>query len=214
MRGKILEILQDPRLALPIETYSGHAISGFENYLELLIKWNFKVNLTAQKSKEEILSKHIFDSLQYYRSIRKGFKVLDIGSGGGFPGIPLKLVLPGLELVMLESQRKRCSFLETVVRELDLDKTTVINDRAELVSDEYNGIFDAVVFRAVTSIESCLVLGQRFLVPRGMIILKKDPQEKPQEDSLNLGLKLKKEIFVSNYQGLVSSLLEYEKCFT
>ena len=88
MQGTILHILQDPRLDLDIETASGLVVSRIRQYLQLLLKWNQKINFTAEKDPEEILKKHVFDSLQYSRAFEPGFRVMDIGSGAGFPGIP------------------------------------------------------------------------------------------------------------------------------
>ena len=90
MQETILQILQDTRLGLDIET--SRAVSQIRQYLQLLLKWNQKINLTAEKDPEEILKKHVFDSLQYCRAIEPGFRVMDIGSGAGFPGIVLKII--------------------------------------------------------------------------------------------------------------------------
>ena len=121
-KGTILNILQDPRLSLNIEC-SGIVESKIQQYLELLVKWNYKLNLTAEKDPDSILKRHVFDSLQYSRALKPDFRVMDIGSGAGFPGIPLKIIFPEMALVLVESQRKRCSFMETVVRELGIDQT-------------------------------------------------------------------------------------------
>ena len=119
MQGPILHILQDSRLGLDVE--ASLVVSRIEQYLQLLLKWNQKINLTAEKDPAEILKKHVFDSLQYVRAIEPGFRMMDIGSGAGFPGILLKIIFPQLQLVLLESQRKRCSFLVTVVRDLAIE---------------------------------------------------------------------------------------------
>ena len=115
-KGTILNILQDPRLSLNIEC-SGIVESKIQQYLELLVKWNYKFNLTAEKDPDSILKRHVFDSLQYSRVLRPYFRVMDIGSGAGFPGIPLKIIFPTLNLVLVESKRKRCSFMEAALRE-------------------------------------------------------------------------------------------------
>lgn len=209
MQGPILHILQDPRLDLH-KNLPDTSLSKFQQYLDLLVKWNKKINLTAEKDRENILQRHVFDSLQYCRSLKPDFRVMDIGSGAGFPGIPLKIIFPAMTLVMVESQRKRCSFLETVIRELGLDGAEVINSRAEDVPVEREGQFDAVIFRAVSGIEPCLTLGERFLVPGGKLVLKKPPDETLPESIFNL----KEEIPITSFHGLISSLLVYEKCST
>jgi 16S rRNA (guanine527-N7)-methyltransferase len=212
MQGTISHILQDPRLGL--DAQSTPDVSRIEQYLQLLIKWNRKINLTAEKSPEDILNRHVFDSLQYSRVIDPGCRVMDIGSGAGFPGIPLKILFSQLHLVMVESQRKRCSFLETVVRELQLENVEVINSRAEDVPDDKASQFDAVVFRAVSDSEACLLLGERFLAPGGTIILKKGPDENLSQLGSNSMFSLPKEVVITSYHGVVSSLLVFGKCFT
>ncbi len=209
MQGTIGHILQDPRLALD-SGLSSLAEPQIQHYLDLLVKWNHKINLTAEKDPENILKRHIFDSLQYCRALKPDFRAMDIGSGAGFPGIPLKIIFPEMPLVLVESQRKRCSFLETVIRELELDQAEVINARAEDIPAQQEGQFDAVIFRAVSGVEPCLALGERFLAPGGRLVLKKSPDETLPESSIPL----KDEITITSYQGRVSSLLIYEKCST
>jgi len=211
MQGTILQILRDPKLALDSEL-SSLVESRIQLYLDLLVKWNHKINLTAEKDPDSILKRHVFDSLQYSRALKPDFRVMDIGSGAGFPGIPLKIIFPEMALVLVESQRKRCSFMETVVRELGLEQTEVINARAEDIPAHQEDQFDAVIFRAVSDLNQCLTLGERFIAPGGRLIVKKPPEESThlQESSLSL----KDDISITSYQGLVSSLLVYEKCFT
>ncbi len=208
MQGTISHILKDPKLPLNNE-FSGYFEPQIRCYLDLLVKWNQKINLTAEKDSESILKRHIFDSLQYSRALKPNFLVMDIGSGAGFPGIPLKIIFPEMSLVLVESQRKRYSFLETVVRELRLDRTEVINARAEDIPVQQEGRFDAVIFRAVSGVKPCLALGERFLATGGRVVLKKSPNETLPESKLSL----KAEIAITSYQGAISSLLIYEKCF-
>ena len=208
MQETISHILQDPRLGLGIETPL--AVSQIGQYLQLLLKWNQKINLTAEKDPEEILKKHVFDSLQYCRAIEPGLRVMDIGSGAGFPGIPLKIIFPELQLVLVESQRKRCSFLETVVRELKMEQVTVLNARAEDIPDNHQS--DAVVFRAVSGAQECLNLSARFLPPGGRVVLKKPPGESQMDP--NPGFLLQEEVSITSYHGVASSLLVFEKCST
>jgi 16S rRNA (guanine527-N7)-methyltransferase len=211
MQGSILQILRDPKLALDSEL-SSLAESRFQLYLDLLVKWNQKINLTSEKDPESILKRHVFDSLQYSRALKPGSRMMDIGSGAGFPGIPLKIIFPEMLLVLVESQRKRCSFMETVVRELELVQTEVIHVRAEEIPAIREGQFDVVTFRAVSSLNQCLTLGERFVAPGGRLILKKPPEETPARQEFSLSLK--DDISITSYQGLVSRLLIYEKCFT
>ena len=212
MQGPILHILQDPRLGLDIE--ASLVVSRIEQYLQLLLKWNQKINLTAEKDPEEILKKHVFDSLQYVRAIEPGFRMMDIGSGAGFPGILLKIIFPQLQLVLLESQRKRCSFLETVVRDLEMEQVKVFNARAEDISGNQAGQFDLVIFRAVSGVQECLNLSERFLPSGGRVVLKKNPGENLKQMVSDPRFLLQKEVSITSYHGVISSLLVFEKCST
>lgn len=211
MQGTILQILRDPKLALGCEI-SSLMESRIQLYLDLLEKWNHKINLTAEKDPDSILKRHVFDSLQYSRALKSDFRVMDIGSGAGFPGIPLKIIFPDLVFVLVESQRKRCSFMETVIRELGLEKIEVINARAEDIPANQEQQFDAVIFRAVSGLEQCLALGERFVAPGGRLIVKKPPEEAPAQKESTLSLA--EEITITSYQEVVSILLVYENCFT
>ena len=212
MQETILQILQDTRLGLDIET--SRVVSQIRQYLQLLLKWNQKINLTAEKDPEEILKKHVFDSLQYSRAFEPGFRVMDIGSGAGFPGIPLKIIFPELQLVLVESQRKRCSFLETVVRDLEMERVKVFNARAEDISGNQAGQFDLVIFRAVSGVQECLNLSERFLPSGGRVVLKKNPGENLKQMVSDPRFLLRKEVSITSYHGVVSSLLVFEKCST
>ena len=214
MQSTILNILQDSRLCLSTGLCSELVVSRIDQYLQLLVKWNRKINLTAQKDSQQILSRHVFDSLQYLRVIEPGTRVMDIGSGAGFPGLPLKIIYPDLDLVLVESLRKRCSFLETAVRDMSLKNVEVINLRAEQVGDEYAGQFDAVVLRAVTCVEACLHLASRFVGPLGVVILKKSPEEELKAVYTESGFELQKDVPITSFHGLASNLLVFQKCFT
>ena len=88
----IFEVLEDPRLALSHDSTQEQIKIQFSSYLDLLVKWNKKINLTSEKTAREILQRHIFDSLQYCRALIPNNRIIDIGSGAGFPGVPLKKI--------------------------------------------------------------------------------------------------------------------------
>ncbi len=214
MAGNIQTILKDPLLDLSPQATWDQIEFQTNSYLDLLVKWNQKINLTSEKSNEDILKRHIFDSLQYARVVPPDSRIMDIGSGAGFPGIPLKIVYPQLVAILVESQRKRCSFLEAVVRELNLKNIKIINERAEKLSPDPMGKIDIVLFRAVSDINSCLDLGVRFLAEKGKIILKKGPDEHIEVMQPLRGFSLDQEIIVTGLNQKRSSLLVFEKCFT
>lgn len=133
----------------------------FEKYYELLIQYNKMFNLTAITEKDEVILKHFIDSAIGSNFINSG-KLIDVGSGGGFPAIPLKIMSDNLEVTMLEATGKKCDFLNAVIKELDLKNIKVINGRAEDLAknNDYRENFDFCSARAVarlnTLLEYCL----------------------------------------------------------
>ena len=147
----------------------------FEKYYELLTFYNKKFNITAITDKEEIIKKHFIDSIYTDSYIIDG-KVIDVGAGGGFPSVPLKIINDGLFLTLLEATGKKCEFLKTLVRELDLENTEVINERAEILAKDvkYREKYDFAVSRAVARLntlsEYCMPfvkIGGRFIAYKG-----------------------------------------------
>ena len=203
----IREILEDSRLDIPPVNQS--IISQFNLYLDLIVKWNQKINLTSEKAPQEILERHIFDSLQYARALSSKDEIADIGSGAGFPGVPLKIIHPELKVTLIESQRKRCSFLEAVILKLGLERIRVINGRAEKILP--SGLVEAVIFRAVSDINNCLELAAPFLKTGGEVILKKNLEKTDLEIALPCGFSLQQKTIVFGYNNKKSSLLIFEK---
>lgn len=130
-------------------------ICQFLKYYELLVHWNTFVNLTAITEFSEVIKKHFIDSLSLVRYIdlSKVDTVIDVGTGAGFPGIPLKIAFPHLHITLLDSLQKRVSFLNEVIRELDLSEVETIHGRAEdfAKSDLFREKYDLCVSRAVAN---------------------------------------------------------------
>jgi 16S rRNA (guanine527-N7)-methyltransferase len=149
MEKKLSQILSEAANAMGIALGKGEH-SLFAAYYGELLAWNRKINLVSVKSDRDIIIKHFIDSLTLLPYIRHNTcRVLDIGSGAGFPGIPLKIAVNSLKVFLLESSRKKSSFLKHVIRSLDLTDTVVIHNRAELLMDEaYRGFFQIVTSRA------------------------------------------------------------------
>ena len=127
----------------------------FEKYYDLLIFYNSKFNITAITEKEEVIKKHFIDSVLGVDKI-KGTKLIDVGSGGGFPAIPIKIMKEEIHLTMLEATGKKCEFLKTVVSELGLSNVAVINDRAETLAKNplFRENFDVCTARAVARLNT------------------------------------------------------------
>lgn len=129
-------------------------LKQFYNYMNLLIEWNKKINLTAITEPDEIILKHFVDSLTISKYISDGTKVVDVGTGAGFPGIPLKIVRQDVDITLLDSLQKRINFLDEVINELNLEKITTVHSRVEDFgkNKKYREEFDIATSRAVANL--------------------------------------------------------------
>ncbi len=146
----------------------------FQQYHAELMSWNVVANLISKRDQERILTRHFVESALLSRSndFDEPCDVLDLGTGGGFPGVPLKIMAPHLRLTLLDSKRKKTMFLRDLVTKLDIVPTRVVCSRAEtLAADaEFKGCFDVVTSRAVASLPKLLEWGLPF-VKRGGLLL-------------------------------------------
>ncbi len=139
-------------------------LAMFETYYEMLVEKNKVMNLTAITEKNEVIDKHFIDSISLKKAmdVTKPVKVLDLGTGAGFPGIPLKIAYPNLQVMLLDSLNKRIKFLQEVIEELSLEEIDAIHGRAEDYAKQsgYREQFDICVSRAVANLatlsEYCL----------------------------------------------------------
>ena len=129
-------------------------LKQFYSYMNLLIEWNKKINLTAITEPDEIILKHFVDSLTISKYISDGTKVVDVGTGAGFPGIPLKIVRQDVDITLLDSLQKRINFLDEVINELNLEKITTVHSRVEDFgkNKKYREEFDIATSRAVANL--------------------------------------------------------------
>ena len=133
-------------------------LSQFYTYYEMLIEWNEKINLTAITDFDEVLKKHFLDSIAIGRILNQNdiISILDIGTGAGFPGIPIKIAFPNVEITLMDSLNKRVNFLNEVIEKLSLKKISAIHGRAEdfAKKDLMREKFDLCVSRAVANLSS------------------------------------------------------------
>lgn len=153
---------------------------GLLDYLALLAKWNKAYNLTAVRDPQEMVTRHLLDSLAVVPYVR-GEYIIDVGTGGGLPGIPLALVFPDRRFVLLDSNSKKTRFLVQVKAELGLSNVTVVHSRVEEYQPEQ--LFDAVITRAFASVADILKGSRHLLTPQGEFLAMKGavPEEELSE---------------------------------
>ena len=171
-------------------------LAKLNKFYELLISWNEKINLTTITKREDVYLKHFYDSLTLVKGIdlTRDLKVLDVGTGAGFPGIVLKIVFPNLKITLLDSLNKRINYLNEIIKELDLKdidtKCLRVEDYAHIDREKY----DLVVARAVSHlgilIETCTPL----LKVGAYLIAMKSNVEEEIEESSNILKNIKAEI--------------------
>jgi len=146
-------------------------LAQISTYNQLLQKWNAHINLTAVRDPEEIITRHFGESLFAARQLLSPSETtqtaIDIGSGAGFPGLPLKIWNPELELMLIEAHGKKAVFLREVVRALGLSKVKVFADRAEKLLEQS----DLVILRAVERFERILTVAANLVAPHGRLAM-------------------------------------------
>ncbi|MEW6144193.1 MAG: 16S rRNA (guanine(527)-N(7))-methyltransferase RsmG [Thermodesulfobacteriota bacterium] len=177
------EILYEGASLLDVEL-SPVMVGLFMRYMSELKLWNRKINLTSLRNDRDIVIGHFLDSISAVRFVPGSGRLIDIGSGAGFPGIPLKIVRPSLEVTLLDSAHKKVMFMREVIRSLGLEGAKAVWGRAE---DEGNGIargsFDRVITRAVGPIPEILRLSESYLAHGGRIILMRGQRGREEWES-------------------------------
>ncbi len=149
----------------------------FRKYMNLLIKWNKTQRLVGSSSPCWIVENVFLDSLTFLRLLPdEARSVLDLGSGAGIPGVPIKIVRPELSLTLVESRRRRVSFLSTLVRDLPLSGVRVLHDRVEAVKTDLAEAFDVVVMRCAGDVGSLVPLAADLVVSGGKVIASGPPR--------------------------------------
>lgn len=153
-------------LSLTDEQYS-----QLEEYWTLLVEKNKVMNLTGITEHDEVLEKHFYDSLLFTFDYKiNSQKLIDVGTGAGFPGLVLAICYPSLRVSLLEPLTKRCNFLQEVVDKLSLKNVEIINERSEDFSKNHEEEFDIVCFRAVSRLNILLEIGSKMLKVNGDLI--------------------------------------------
>ncbi len=162
-------------------------------YLSELKKWNRKMNLTAIREDRDVIIKHFLDSLAFLKGFESvpGMRLLDMGSGAGFPAIPIKIVHPEMIVTMVESVKKKASFLRHIIRTLGLSNAEVVDRRTEDLAVERPAQFDVVTARAFAEMGEALASAAPFLKPGGLLVLSRGPEEAmAEQETLSRGFSI------------------------
>ena len=150
-------------------------IEKFYKYMNLLIEWNQKINLTAIVEPKEIIQKHFIDSMSVLDYIQDKKNIIDVGTGAGFPGIPIKIANPNINVTLLDSLQKRVNFLSEVVSQLELDKIKAVHSRAEDYAKENRESYDVAISRAVANMSTLVEYLLPYVKQDGIVICMKGP---------------------------------------
>jgi len=178
MTEEAKKILAEGALALGVPL-DEKKLSNFGVYLDEIKKWNEKMNLTSITEENEIVTRHFLDSLTPLSFLKGIEKVLDIGSGAGFPGIPLKIAAPSMVVTLMESTEKKIFFLRHIIRTLQLPIAETLFARAEdkAIISMRGGAFGCVISRALSGIDDFLALAAPYVKRNGFVIAMKGPAE-------------------------------------
>ncbi len=161
---------------LGLDLHNEQLLAAFEFYRQELLDWNTRINLTAITDPQDVLLKHFLDSLSLLKAYTNSrARLLDIGSGAGFPGLPLKIVRPQWHVTLLEATGKKTLFLRHMVETLQLRDVEIIHGRAEELAhkSEYRATFDIVTARAVSALPTLLEYCAPYCRVGGVIVLPK-----------------------------------------
>ncbi len=193
-------------------------VDAFDLFLKELLKWNRKINLTAIRSEKGIVLKHFLDSLSVYPYLSKTASLLDIGTGAGFPGIPLKIVQPSLEITLIDSVRKKVDFQKHIIRTWGLKGIEAIHGRVQdkEIIQSFGAQFDTVISRAFSDLQTLLMLSFPFLKKGGVVLAMKGERKGEEIQLLPKGEKtryrLKKTVsFLLPQSPFKRSILLFEK---
>jgi 16S rRNA (guanine527-N7)-methyltransferase len=186
-------------------------IDQFGIHASELLKWSQKTNLTAISDPFEIAVKHFLDSIAPARFIPPDTSLLDVGSGGGFPGIPLKIMIPSLSVTLIEASRKKVSFLKHVIRMLGLINIEACHVRAQDLSKDcgVNTAYDVIISRALSSMVNFVQMSLPLLATHGVIMAMKGKVTDKEIESARLLLEKRRDMQENSMSNVNMVLKKY-----
>jgi len=191
------------------ESLSDAALSQFQAYLDTLLLWRQRVSLTGASTAVELVRFHVLDALRIAPLVGPGSRVADLGSGAGFPGVPLAIARPAATVVLVEPRRKRANFLRAVVRVARLTNAVVEEARAEDLHESLAGGCDVVVSRAVWALDAFLALARPLLRSGGLAVAMKGPKADSEAWVVQPGFAAADVVRYTLHGGVARRLLTY-----
>lgn len=152
------------------------ALQRLQQYIDTLLVWRVRTSLTTASTATAVIEQHIADSLAVVPKLPESARMVDIGSGAGFPGLVFAMVRPDVEVTLVESRRKRCSFLREVIRQTGLNNARVLEGRVESLAGELVMTMDVAIARALGTVQELVELSRPLLRPGGLVIAMKGPR--------------------------------------
>lgn len=159
----------------------------FASHAQELIQWNKRINLTRITDPGDLAIKHYIDSIAPAKEMGMGMTLLDIGSGGGFPGIPLKIINPSLSVTLIDASRKKANFLKYLIQKLKIEEISAIHARAEEFANElaFANRFDVIISRALADLNIFVNTAMPLLAPGGKMVALKGKYSRNEINLLN-----------------------------
>ncbi len=195
-------------------------VKQFKKYYELLIEWNNKFNLTSITEEDEVIEKHFVDSVLPYEILPENAKIIDIGAGAGFPSIPLKIVRPDINFLLIDSVNKKITFINEVINQLEFSGILAIHTRIEELANNpaYRETFDICISRAVARLNTLCEYSLPFVKIGGKMIAYKSRQISDEIFEARKVIKLLggevKEVSINNLENGERNVLIVEKVDT
>ena len=186
-----------------IKELDGNSINKLYEYMKNVLEWNEKINVTAIKDEKDFIYKHYIDSLLINEFIKDKAKVIDIGTGGGFPGIPVKIANESISITLIDSVNKKLNVIRESIKNLHINNVEIIHTRAEDLykKKDYFEQYDIATTRAVSNFKNIAIYMLPFLKKGGIAICMKGPNYKEDlDESMNE---------IKKYGGEVSDIKNY-----